>query len=117
MANLKKIDTKLIPFNRPLLVMMILNLLTIVAVFLFLRKIPPYAPLFYGLPAGENQLVPSFLLIIPSLISLLIIIINSLITFFLKDNFLKRVLIIGAIGVSIFTLITTFKIIYLIGYF
>ncbi|MEJ2441565.1 MAG: hypothetical protein P8Y06_01440 [Patescibacteria group bacterium] len=79
--------------------------------------LPPQIPLFYGLPEGEAQLAPSLSLIIPSLVSLVIMITNITISYFLKDEILKKFLITTAIGVSIFSIVTTIKIVLLVGSF
>lgn len=117
MAVFNKFDIKLIPFNKLVLVVAILDILTMVSVLVLLGKIPPVVPLFYGLPVSEDQLVKAPFLILPSLIALLIVFLNSLLTFFLKDDFLKKVLVIASLGASFFAIITTFKIIFLVGNF
>lgn len=117
MAGFNKFDTRLIPFKKLVLAVVILDLSTIILILVLLGKIPPQVPLFYGLPVSEDQLVKAPFLILPSLIALLLVFLNSLLTFFLKDDFLKKVLIMAAFGTSLFAVITTFKIIFLVGNF
>jgi hypothetical protein len=93
------------------------SLIALSLALLFQRFLPPQIPLFYGSPVGEEQLVPSFELIIPSILSLSINLINLLIFFIAKDDFLKKALMITSFVVAFFTLITTFKIIFLVGSF
>ena len=81
------------------------------------KFLPPEVPLFYGEAQGEAQIGKSLGLTIPSLISLFIIVINLLISFIVKDEFLKRVLILASLACAIFSTITTIKIILLIGSF
>ena len=117
MAGLNKFDTKLIPFKKIVLAVAGLDILIMVLVLVLLRKLPPVVPLFYGLPVSEDQLVKTPFLILPSLIALLLIFLNSLLTFLLKDDFLKKVLIVASLGISFFAVITTLKIIFLVGNF
>lgn len=93
------------------------NLLILLIVLISQRFLPPYIPLFYGLAEGEEQLAPSFVLTIPSLVSILIIVLNISISSLAKDIFLKRTLILAAVVATIFSLITTIKIILLVGSF
>jgi hypothetical protein len=117
MAGLNKFDTKLIPFKKLVFGVVVLDILTIVLVLVLLDKIPPVVPLFYGLPLSEDQLVKAPFLILPGGVALLIVFLNSLLTFFIKDDFLKKVLVIASLGTSFFAVITTLKIIFLVGNF
>ncbi len=85
---------------------------------MFLQKsLPPEVPLFYGLPRTEEQLAPSLSLIIPSLASIAIIVVNLLISQFLKDDYLRKVLVLVGVTGVFFATITTLKIIFLVGSF
>ncbi len=103
-----------IPFKDLLIVAIAINILVILIVLLLQKFFPPQVPLLYGLPEGELQLVSSLSLTIPSLISLLVIVINVIISYFLKEEFFKKILIITAIGLSIFSITTTVKIVLLV---
>ncbi|OGM09819.1 hypothetical protein A2W13_01400 [Candidatus Woesebacteria bacterium RBG_16_36_11] len=92
------------------------NIIGIALIFLIRSKyLPPEVPLYYGLPEGEAQIVPSLNLVFPFVFSLIIISINSLITLFIRDDFLKKTLVIGGLVATFFSVITIIKIIFLVG--
>jgi hypothetical protein len=103
-----------VPFKDALIAATSINVLIILIVLLLQKFFPPQVPLLYGLPEGEAQLVSSLSLTIPSLVSLLVIAINIFISYLLKEEFFKKVLIITAIGLTIFSTTTTIKIILLV---
>lgn len=102
-----------IPFKNPLITAVSANIIIILIILLLQGFFPPQVPLLYGLPEGEVQLVSSLSLTIPSLISLFIIAINVFISYLLKEDFFKRLLIITAVGLTIFSATTTIKIVLL----
>lgn len=106
-----------IPLIKVVYFCLILILLSLVSVITFQRNLPPEIPLFYGLAEGPEQLSSSLGLVIPSLLSLIFLITNVFLTLILKDKFLKQTLIIATFAVSLFSTITTFKIIFLVGSF
>lgn len=110
-------NANLIPFKNYVYFSLFVIMATIAGVVasIIFRKLPPQVPLYYGLPEGEAQLAPALGLILPSLISLATLIVNTMICLFLEDEFLKKVLILTIIGVTFFTTITTIKIIFLVG--
>ena len=79
--------------------------------------LPPQIPLFYGLPVGEEQLSSSPGLVIPGVVSLLILAVNFVLTKITQEDFLKKVLAIVTLVSSLFAIITTLKIIFLVGSF
>jgi hypothetical protein len=79
--------------------------------------LPPVAPLFYGRPSGPEQLIVTLGLTIAPLFSLGITIINLFLNIWIKDQFIKKVLAVSALGISILTIITVVKIVLLIGFF
>lgn len=83
----------------------------------FLSKIflPPEIPLFYGFPQSSQQISPSYLLFIPSLVSLTITMINAYLSIFVDNIYLKKVLAFSSVLVSFLSALTTFKIIFLVG--
>lgn len=103
-----------IPFKDILIVATFFNILIILVVLLLQKFFPPQVPLLYGLPEGESQLVSSLSLTIPSLVSLLVIAINVSISYFLKEEFFKKVLIMTAVGLTVFSITTTVKIVLLV---
>ena len=102
-----------IPFKNSLLVATFANIVIILVVLLLQKYFPPQVPLLYGLPEGEEQLVSSLSLTIPSIVSLLVIVVNILISYLLKDEFFKKILIVTAVGLTIFSATTTIKIAFL----
>lgn len=103
-----------VPFKNFVTAAFLLNIVVIVIVLVLQTFLPPQIPLFYGLPEGEEQLTSSLILIIPSSVSLLILAANVSLSYFLKEDFLKKILVITALGITIFSLVTTIKIIFLI---
>lgn len=94
-----------------------LSALSIVAVIGLRSYLPPVVPLFYGLPSGVNQLVPTLGLLIVPITSLAITTLNIFLTKFTKDLFFKMTLIVASTFISVLTAITIFKIILLVGFF
>lgn len=107
------------PFRQALIFSIFVNLFFIVLVLIltlaFKSIIPPQIPLFYGEPEGKEQLAQNWLLILPSLVSLIIIFVNYGLTLISKEEFLKKALILSGIAATFFSAITTIKIILLIG--
>jgi len=94
-----------------------INLLLVIIVIALRSFLPPVVPLFYGLPSGESQLVPSLgLLIVPG-VSFLITILNITVALSFKDEFFKKTLIVSSALISVLALIAVLKIIFLVGYF
>jgi len=104
-----------VPFANFLIIAGAINITLIIITLALNKLLPPQIPLFYGLAEGEGQLAPWYLLSIPSLISLAILVVNSLLSTTISNDFLKRVMIISAISVTFFSLITTLKIFFLVG--
>jgi quinol-cytochrome oxidoreductase complex cytochrome b subunit len=104
-----------VPFKNYLSYAIVANIIVIVLVLLLRFFLPPQVPLYYGLPESSSQLVPSWYLPIPSLLSLLVIGVNITIAKALEDEFLKSILIFSSIAVTFFSLITTVKIVFLVG--
>lgn len=94
-----------------------ISLLIVAAVFVFYNRLPPEVPLYYGLPVGNLQLADRSYLILPSSIALAFIILNLILSVFIKDTFLKKSLIITGLALSIFSAVTTIKIMLLVGNF
>lgn len=88
--------------------------------FLFLSSIsifilPPEIPIFYGLPKTSDQLGRSFYILLPSLVSISIVIVNSLVAIKIESQHQKRALAFTTLLVSILSMITTYKIVSLVG--
>lgn len=108
----------LIPYKNYVATSIFINLIIVVSILILRSSIlPPQVPLFYGLAQGEEQLAPSAALTIPSLVSILILLINIAISFLFTDEFLKKTLVISGIATTFFSVITTLKIAFLVGSF
>jgi len=106
-----------IPFQKLTSAVIIINLAVIIGILAIKRFLPPEVPLFYGLPEGGDQLGRDYQLAIPSIVSLCIIFLNIVIGIVVKDEFLVKILILTGIASTFFSLVTTFKIIFLVGGF
>ena len=94
-----------------------INVFILTLVLLVYKLLPPVIPLFYGKASGENQLAPSWFLTLPSVLSLSILLINTILSNLTKDVNLSKALIVTAVMVTFFSVVTTAKIILLIGSF
>lgn len=110
----KKEPTK-VPLIKVVYFSLLLTSMSILAVLFFQVYLPPEVPLFYGLPEGPEQLSSSLALIVPSLVSTSFILINVFLVLILESGFLKQTLVITSLAVSLFSSITTLKIILLVG--
>lgn len=109
-----KVEKK-VPFVRLVYTIAGFNLALIIFVFVFKNRLPPVVPLFYGQAEGEKQLASNSALIIPSLLSLGFLSLNTIFAYILKDDFLKKALVLTALGATFFSAITTIKIFVLVG--
>jgi uncharacterized membrane protein len=106
-----------IPFLKLIFVFIFLNLITAAFVFIAKNKIPPQVPLYYGYARGDRQLAETSGLILPSLISIGIIITNTIISLLIGSDYLKKVLVISSFLATALSVITTVKIMLLVGSF
>lgn len=106
-----------IPFKNYLTFSFFAALTTLLLVVFLQKKLPPQVPLLYGAAEGEGQLVSSWGLTIPSLVSILVIILNAALASFSKDDFARKTLVLMALVVTLFSIVTTLKIIFLVGSF
>lgn len=95
----------------------VINFFIILFIISAKKYIPSEVPLYYGLPSGRQQLAPALALIIPSVSSVVVIILNSLLSLAVKNDFLKQALITSGFVYTLLSAITTLKIILLIGSF
>jgi hypothetical protein len=110
-------DISKIPFLKLIMVSIFLNLICILGIFIARNNIPPQVPLYYGYARGDKQLSSSSGLVLPSLIAIGIIITNTTISLFINSDYLKKALIISSLLVTVLSLITTVKIMLLVGSF
>lgn len=104
-----------IPLKRLLVSSLVISVITIVLGLLAQLILPPQIPLYYGLPQTSEQITPSIFIILPSLLSIIITIINTSFSTKIHDIFLKKTLAFASISVSVLATITTYKIIFLVG--
>jgi hypothetical protein len=108
---------KKVVLNNCFLAAIIINVLCVAVIFIFKEFLPPVVPLFYGKPAGDGQLIPTLGLIVAPVVSLIITFINLGLNIIIKDIFLKKILAVAAIFLTLITTITVVKIISLVGFF
>lgn len=113
----KKTVQKNFPFTNFIYAIFLVNATVIVLVLVFKRFLPPVIPLFYGFAEGEQQLATSTQLIIPSFLSIAFLIINLIVAFFMKNDFIKKVLVLTPFVATFFSIITTIEIFFLVGNF
>jgi hypothetical protein len=108
---------KKLPFKGCIYFSLIINLV-LAALTVVLRGIlPPVVPLFYGLPAGTEQLAPSIELAIAPALGFVITLLNIFLSSLTKDIFLKKTLVISSAFISLLLAITFIKIVLLVGFF
>ena len=108
---------KNITFYKYYLASIISNLLSSLCILIIRGFLPPVVPLYYGQPIGSEQLAPNiFLFIIPAT-SLLITVINIIISKSVNDEFMKKLLAIASLVISLMSIVTLVKIIMLVGFF
>ena len=93
---------------------LLVNLVAISIIFFLKNRLPPELPLFYGLPEGKDQLTQTLGLAIAPGVSFLITGTNLFLYYLIKNDFLKKTLIISSLVVSFFTTVTLVKIIFLV---
>ena len=94
-----------------------ISVLSILSALVAQSFLPPQIPLYYGLPVGEEQLSSSLGLVVPGIVSLFILGGNFMLVKIMKDDFLIKILAVVPLIASFFAIITTFKIIFLVGSF
>lgn len=105
------------PFKSFAYFSLIINIIFVAIIVIIKSFLPPVVPLFYGLPAGSEQLVPTLELAIAPVLGLLITLLNIFLSGLVKDVFLKKTLIITSAFISLLLAITVTKIILLVGFF
>ncbi|MBI2611774.1 hypothetical protein HYW54_03460 [Candidatus Gottesmanbacteria bacterium] len=99
--------------SRSLKVFLVIEGLFILLLGLFWSDLPPQLPLFYSLPRGTEQLVNTFVFTIIPILSLILMILNLIagILLFHKYILLSRIIILSGTIVSFILFITFIKII------
>jgi hypothetical protein len=98
-------------------VCLIINIFVILFVFAESGHIPPVVPLFYGEPQGDEQLAQRTFLAIPALVSSLFIFVDFFIIKLSKDEFVKNIFLGVIITTTALSIISVFKIFFLVGSF
>jgi hypothetical protein len=106
-----------IPLKNYLIAGVILNALSATVILILKSDLPPVVPLLYGRPVGSGQLVPTLGLLIAPCVCLLITIINALLSFLTKEDFIKKIFILSGFAISVLSAITIVKIVLLVGFF
>lgn len=106
-----------LPYKGCIYLSVFLNAASIVVILILKGNLPPVVPILYGLPVGTEQLTPTLGLLLAPLAGFIITAINTLISLFSKNVFLKRFLIISSAFVSLLLTIAIVKIILLVGFF
>ena len=108
---------KKVTYRNYFLAATIINAIIALAVLILKNNLPPLVPLLYGRPAGEAELIVTAGLFIAPAASLIITVLNLLISLWVKDDFLKKILAISSIVIAGLMAITIIKIIFLVGFF
>ncbi len=90
---------------------LIVILLPLPYILFFYRNLPPYLPVFNQLPWGEPRLAPPIGVLIPSLISLCILIANVFLSpvLYKKTPLVSRMLAVISFIIAILTLLFVFR--------
>ena len=99
-----------LPFIPLVITSLCISLLTILCSFFAREFLPPEIPLLFGLPKGQEQLTTTNGIMIPGLISLGFLIINSFLSSSLSDDYLKKTLVVVSFSLAIFATIATIEI-------
>lgn len=105
------------PGKTQLYLSLAINVITIASIAFSRQLLPPVVPLFYGQPEGQMQLIATWGLLLAPGLAILIMIVNTILTTLIKDEFLKKVLMFSSLFVSLLSAITVLKIIFLVGFF
>lgn len=115
--NLNSFLRSKIPYINFVYAAFILNLFNLTIVLVMQKNLPPQVPLFYGFTESEQQLTTSLGLIIPGIYSLSLVLLNTILTILIKNDFLKKTLSTASFTISLLSLVTVLKIVFLVGFF
>lgn len=117
MALFEQIKKSGIPLKSLFTISIIINVVIALVGLTSTFILPPEIPLFYGMPKNDSQLVPSFMIILPSLITLILTIFNLILAIKLNGQYIKKALAFTSISLTLLNIIATLKIIFLVGSF
>lgn len=87
----------------------------IIIIFVFWTKLPPQIPLYFSRPWGEEQLAKPIFVFLPLALSFVFLLLNLIFARLAAGNdFLKKVLILGATATAVLATITIIRIIFLV---
>ncbi len=86
---------------------------SVVAIFF----LPPQIPLYYFAGDPKNQIADSLLIIFPPILAIIFSVINFLLAVIVKSDFLKKILIIASLSITILAAISVLKIFFLVASF
>lgn len=115
--NVKQPDIYKVPFSKLVYSSIAINALSALVIIYFQKRLPPQVPLFYGLAEGEDQLTQAVYLMLLPITSFTLLGLNIGISMLLKNDLLRKTLIITGFIVSMFSLITLTQIFFLVGPF
>lgn len=108
---------KKVPFHNYFFIATAINILSVAIILILQGFLPPIVPFFYGRPEGVAQLVQPFALLIAPATSLIIGAINLMLNVWIGNIFLKKILAVASLAISVIGLITIVKICLLVGFF
>lgn len=115
MALLTQIKESNLPLKSLYTISTVINIVFIIFGLISQLILPPEIPLYYGLPKNSEQLASSIFIVLPSIISLIITLINAVISINIDGVYLKKALAFASISVCLLSVIATYKIIFLVG--
>jgi len=104
-----------LPLKKLVIITFFLNIGVLCLAFLVKPLLPPQIPLYYGMAEVNKIIAPSWALIVPSLASLVIFGVNFILGLFLDDDYAQKALILASFASILFAIITSLKIIFLVG--
>lgn len=101
--------------SRSFWILLTINILFIIFLFLTYSKLPPLIPLFYGAASGGLQVASKQGIFLPSVITVIAILVNLIFSTLTSDQFLKRIFIGSLWFLSFLSMYTTVRILFLVG--
>ena len=116
-AFTKNTITQRLPYKKYIYAAILIDILitALVLALAYFNRLPPEVPLFYGQPEGEQMLTSNWVLVLPALCSVIFLGVNTVLAYFIKDDYLKKTLILSGILLTLLAMITTLEIINLVG--
>lgn len=103
--------------KKSLTFLLVVNVLMLIVIAISLPKLPPVVPLYYGRPAGIDQLAPREVLFVPALLILLLTGIGTALSARIKDSFIETSFTWTSIVITTLSAITVLRIMLLVGNF